>query len=91
MRKLVLIIALGSLPFAGQAEEKFHPGSFHRQNCTGCHDTSIYTRTNRRVNSLSRLESQVRMCDANLGIKLFDDELKALVDYLDENYYKFGK
>ena len=91
MKKLVLIIGLAGLPFTIQAEEPFHAESFHQQKCTGCHDTSVYTRANRRVDSLPRLESQVRMCDANLGIKLFDDDLQALVDYLDKNYYKFDK
>ena len=91
MKKPVLIIALAVLPLVVQAEEPFHAESFHQQKCTGCHDTSVYTRSNRRVNSLPRLESQVRMCDANLGIKLFDDDLHALVDYLDKNYYKFDK
>ncbi|RTZ72188.1 MAG: hypothetical protein DSZ00_00750 [Gammaproteobacteria bacterium] len=91
MKKPVLIITLAVLPLVVQADEPFHAESFHRQKCTGCHDTSVYTRSNRRVNSLPRLESQVRMCDANLGIKLFDDDLHALVDYLDKNYYKFDK
>ncbi len=91
MKKLILIIGLAGLPFVGQADETFHAESFHQQKCTGCHDTSVYTRANRRVNSLPRLESQVRMCDANLGIKLFDDDLHALVNYLDKNYYKFSK
>ncbi len=91
MKKPILTMALAVLPFVAQADEPFHAESFHRQKCTGCHDTSVYTRSNRRVNSLPRLESQVRMCDANLGIKLFDDDLHALVDYLDKNYYKFDK
>ncbi len=91
MKKLILIIGLAGLPFVGLADETFHAESFHQQKCTGCHDTSVYTRANRRVNSLPRLESQVRMCDANLGIKLFDDDLHALVNYLDKNYYKFSK
>jgi len=76
---------------AARAGEGFHAESFHRKNCTGCHDTSVYTRPDRRVNSLPRLESQVRMCDANLGIKLFDDDIEALVDYLNRNFYKLAR
>lgn len=91
MKTIALVVGLAALPLSVQAEQDFHAESFHQQKCTGCHDTSVYTRANRRVNSLPRLESQVRMCDANLGIKLFDDDLHALVDYLDKNFYKFGK
>jgi hypothetical protein len=91
MRTIALTLGLAALSLPAAGEQDFHAESFHRQKCTGCHDTTVYTRANRRVNSLPRLESQVRLCDANLGIKLFDDDLHALVDYLDKNYYKFGK
>ncbi len=74
-----------------QAGEDFHAEKFHQGNCTGCHDSKVYTRDNRRVNSLPRLESQVRMCDANLGKKLFEDDILSLVRYLNDNYYHFKK
>ncbi len=76
---------------AAQAGEDFHPEKFHQANCTGCHDSKVYTRSNRRVNSLPRLESQVRMCDANLGKKLFEDDILSLTNYLNDNYYHFKK
>ena len=82
--------ALG-LTGAAQAGEDFHAEKFHQANCTGCHDSKVYTRSNRRVNSLPRLESQVRMCDANLGKKLFEDDILSLTDYLNDNYYHFSK
>ncbi len=66
----------------------FDPERFHEQHCTGCHDTTLYTRPNRRVNSLDRLKSQVRFCSTHLGIQLFDDELEALVDHLNRHYYR---
>lgn len=89
-KPLSIALLLGIGPLA-QAGDNFHPENFHQQKCTGCHDTSVYTRSNRRVNSLPRLESQVRMCDANLGIKMFDDDIHSLVDYLNGNYYKFER
>ncbi|HIE56311.1 MAG TPA: cytochrome c [Chromatiaceae bacterium] len=89
MYKLLYITLLLVIAPLTRADKSFHPEEFHQQKCTGCHDTGIYTRSNRRVNSLPRLESQVRMCDANLGIKMFDDDIHSLVDYLNSNYYKF--
>ena len=56
-----------------------------------CHDTSVYTRDNRRVTSYPGLQAQVERCDANLGTKLFPDDLALLVDHLNSNYYKFAK
>ncbi len=84
------LCALG-LTSTAQASEDFQADKFHQANCTGCHDSKVYTRSNRRVNSLPRLESQVRMCDANLGKKLFEDDILALTDYLNDNYYHFKK
>ncbi len=84
------LYALG-LAGAAQAGEDFHAEKFHQANCTGCHDSKVYIRNNRRVNSLPRLESQVRMCDANLGKKLFEDDILSLTDYLNDNYYHFKK
>ena len=75
---------------AVQASDDFDAAAYHQTQCTGCHDTRIYTRADRRVNSLARLDSQVRMCDANLGKKLFDDDITALVNYLNDNFYHFS-
>lgn len=68
---------------------EFNADSFIKEKCTGCHDSNVYTRSNRRVDSLARLDSQVRMCDANLGIKMFDEDVKAVVELLNDKYYHF--
>ena len=58
-------------------------------NCTGCHDSGVYTRPDRKVTSLPRLGTQVRFCRDNLGITWFDDEVADVVHYLNTEYYKF--
>lgn len=63
--------------------------ALHRQYCTSCHDDSMYTRKNRRVNSMDGLISQVGRCDAALGLKWFDDQIDAVAAYLNKNYYHF--
>ncbi len=74
-----------------QASEDFNPAQYHQSQCRVCHGSNVYTRSNRRVDSLPRLESQVRMCDANLGKKLFDDDILSLTKYLNKEYYHFDK
>ena len=88
---VLLLSCLGlGLPLTATAAD-FDAGQFVDTRCVACHDSTVYTREDRRVKSLERLESQVRMCDANLGTKLFDDDLLAVVAYLNDNYYHFEK
>lgn len=81
------LVALSATP----ALAGFQPGPYHGANCTGCHDSSVYTRANRRVQSYQALEAQVARCDAQLATKLFPDDLALLVDYLNDQYYGFKK
>jgi len=69
--------------------EDFDAGHFLQTKCTSCHDDGVYTRPDRRIQSLPALDAQVRRCDANLGTTLFDEDLKKVVDYLNTEYYGF--
>lgn len=77
-----------------QATEQVASGAqtgkaLHDANCISCHDAGVYTRADRKVTSLEALAGQVRRCDANLGTKLFDEDLDKITAYLNETYYKF--
>lgn len=61
----------------------------HFTHCTGCHDSTVYTRENRNVKSLAQLGKQVRLCKDNLGLTWFDDEVEDVIAYLNQNYYHF--
>lgn len=72
--------------------------ALHSKNCVACHTnmtggdgSALYTRDNRRVTSFKKLEAQVRLCESNLGLTWFDDEVLAVVDHLNKNYYHFEK
>lgn len=69
----------------------FDAAGYHTANCSRCHDTSVYTRQDRKVRSYPMLETQVARCDANLATKLFPDDLERLTDYLNTEFYKFLK
>ena len=82
-----LLLALpASTAFAADLE---NGADLHFTNCTGCHDESVYTRENRRVNSLERLRMQVRYCKDNLELTWFDEDVDDVVAYLNQNYYHF--
>jgi hypothetical protein len=74
----------------GPQAAEFDAASYHEAHCTRCHDSRVYTRSDRRINSLPALEAQVARCDANLATKLFPDDLSQLVEHLNKNYYQFS-
>ena len=64
--------------------------ALYTDNCTKCHGTEVYTRADRKVTSKGALDTQVRMCEQNLGLKWFDEEIDSVATLLNKEYYKFG-
>ena len=70
--------------------------SLHDENCITCHSkmypgkgNGIYTRENRRIETLDGLYMQVNRCKDSLGFKWPEDQIEDLVTYLNKTYYKF--
>ena len=58
-------------------------------NCTGCHDTSVFTRKDRVVQSLDDLKKQLASC-AHMAKKEFSEsETQGLLKYLNDQFYHF--
>ena len=90
MHPRLILLSLGltaALPILA-AEDK-EVADLYQFNCTSCHGAEVYTRTDRKVTSLASLESQVRRCEQNLGLKWFDDDITDMTAYLNTHYYKF--
>ena len=62
---------------------------FTGSKCNQCHGTEVFTRKDRKVTSLAKLEAQVRRCDSNLNTNWFDDEIIDVTAHLNKQYYKF--
>ena len=58
-------------------------------NCTTCHDTSVHMRQDRKIKSLDALNKQLIACTQAAHAKLSDAEQKSIVQYLNEQFYKF--
>ena len=89
-------LLLSSVVSVSVNAEDAHPGkAIHNENCLNCHignhDEKFYTRENRSIKDLKGLGSMVKMCDANLGTALFDEDMEEVTKYLNENFYKFPK
>ncbi|HEU0203047.1 MAG TPA: hypothetical protein VFR86_21775, partial [Burkholderiaceae bacterium] len=50
---LVTLAAQAALPGDAAVGKRLHEA-----NCTGCHDTAVYSRTNRSIRSLGALKQQ---------------------------------
>lgn len=63
--------------------------NIHKNSCTKCHTSSVYTREKRTVKSLNTLKKRVAKCNKNVGANLSDKEVASVSDYLNTTYYKF--
>lgn len=63
--------------------------TLHDEMCMKCHDTSVYTRENRFIDSPAALSKQVNRCKANVGAQWFDEDVADVVDYLNQSFYRF--
>jgi mono/diheme cytochrome c family protein len=90
---LVATVGLSSLTLAANIE---NGKKLHEAHCTACHigmtggdGSLLYTRKNRRVNSLDALNNQVRRCESNLELKWFEEDIEDVVHYLNTRFYAF--
>jgi len=84
----ILLLTSATLPPALPADSA-QGKKLHDANCTRCHDTSVYTRQDRKIKSLEALNDQVSGCVHMAQVRLSDAEQKSLVQYLNEQFYKF--
>jgi hypothetical protein len=49
----------------------------------------MYTRKNRKVSTLAGLQKQVRRCELSLGLQWFDDDVAAVIEYLNTSFYHY--
>ena len=90
-RALLISILLSSALLAQPAlpADSAQGKKLHDANCVKCHSTSVYTRQDRKIKSLAALNEQLVPCTHAAQVTLTDDEQKSIVQYLNEQFYKF--
>ncbi len=67
----------------------------HDESCIDCHmmedHSAKYTSKDKKIDSLHGLGGQVSACTQILNISWFPEEEKDVVEYLNNEYYKFPK
>lgn len=84
-----LVPALLVLPLSTQAQDIDDGKLLHDEHCVKCHSVEMYTRENRLVNNFRELAERVRQCELSNELIWFDEEINAVIDYLNAAYYKF--
>jgi mono/diheme cytochrome c family protein len=74
----------GSLP-GDSAEGK----QLFDANCTKCHQTDIFTRDDRKVQSLDALKEQLVACSHAANVEFSASEMQDLLKYLNDQFYHF--
>jgi hypothetical protein len=66
------------------------------KQCETCHSSktpsdakAVYTRKDRKVTSLGKLQAQVALCNSQLNLQMFPDEEEHVVAFLNAEYYHF--
>ncbi|MEE9494275.1 MAG: cytochrome c [Gammaproteobacteria bacterium] len=77
-------------PAEAVSTTKEAPGkALHEKACTSCHGSEVYTREDRKMQSLDSLKSQVARCNANTRAGWFDDEMESVTNFLNDSFYHF--
>ena len=61
----------------------------HDANCLGRHDTGIYTRKDRRIQSLDALKGQLANCSHMATLQFSAIETQNIIKYLNDQFYQF--
>ena len=83
----VVVLAQGAgaaLPGDSAAGKRVHDAS-----CTGCHDTSVYSRKDRTVRSFDALKEQMESCTHMAAKDFSAADRQNLIKYLNDQFYHF--
>ena len=93
--KSILCASLSMILMMPSAHAASLPGDsadgkrLHDANCMGCHDTGIYTRKDRLVQSLDALKKQLASCSHMAKKEFSASETQNIIKYLNDQFYHF--
>lgn len=87
---LLLVAAAASLAQADLPGDAAEGKRLHDANCMGCHNTVVYMRKDRKIQSLAQLKEQLGGCSHMAGQELSPEQSQSILKYLNERFYKFS-
>lgn len=89
MTRLLFIIPLLFITCSAMADEAIDAKSLHQQTCQRCHDDTIYTRPDSIIFSYSALVKRVHFCESMADAGWSEQQLNAVIDYLNQRFYHY--
>lgn len=86
---LITVLSLFSATAMAKGDADNGKVLFDKADCQKCHGTDIFTKEDRKVTNLKELKDKVNVCDSQLSVNWFDDEVDDVVAYLNRDFYKF--
>ena len=97
--RILIACLLGITPMIAQpvsASDIARGKELHDANCIRCHasmfggdGSGIYTRADRRVDSMAGLRQQIQRCKNSLGVSWPAEDIDSVIAYLNTTFYKF--
>lgn len=92
MRRILSAVLLVLAPLGAHAALHGNAAdgkSLHEVYCTACHNTAVYTRKDRSVQSLDSLKRQLQTCERAAGTNFSAKEKQDVLKYLNDSFYRF--
>jgi len=86
---IVIGFALAGSTGTATAADVENGKQLHNQACQACHGTEVYTRADRRIQSLDALRAQVQRCTKAAGVDWSSEQIGNVVSYLNQEFYGF--
>jgi hypothetical protein len=86
---VLLILLMPTIAYAELPGDSADGKRLHDANCMGCHDTGIYTRKDRLVQSLDALKKRLGDCSHMAKKEFSAIETQNIMKYLNDQFYQF--
>ena len=87
---LLLVVMMPTAVFAAGEGAPLQGKALHDAKCMACHGTEVYSKADRKIQSLQELTDRVEFCMKNAVKEHWTDaQVQSVANYLDKTFYKF--
>jgi hypothetical protein len=65
--------------------------TLHDLHCTRCHDSTMYTRSQRTIENFTALRERVQQCELAAELMWFEEDVDDVAAWLNREFYHFAE